>query len=122
MKFNILGSEINATPIADITFDMTCLKIPAKGYTYNGKTQKPKVTVKGADGKKLKSSEFKVIYSGNVNAGLAKVQIVGLYNKKKNTGYYGVSEPYSRNPSRRYPFPPWRRFQRAEALRASRSL
>ena len=49
--------------------------------------------MKGADGKKLKSSEFKVIYSGNVNAGLAKVQIVGLYNKKKNTGYYGVSEP-----------------------------
>lgn len=93
VKFNILGSEINATPIADITFDMTCLKIPAKGYTYNGKTQKPKVTVKGADGKKLKSSEFKVVYSGNVNAGLAKVQIVGLYNKKKNTGYYGASEP-----------------------------
>lgn len=93
VKFNILGSEINATPIANITFDMTCLKIPAKGYTYNGKTQKPKVTVTGADGKKLKSSEFKVIYSGNVNAGLAKVQIVGLYNKKKNTGYYGVSEP-----------------------------
>ena len=92
-KFNILGSEINATPIADITFDLACLKIPAKGYTYNGKTQKPKVTVKGADGKKLKSSEFKVVYSGNVNAGLAKVQIVGLYNKKKNTGYYGVSEP-----------------------------
>lgn len=93
VKFNILGSEINATPIADITFDLACLKIPAKGYTYNGKTQKPKVTVKGADGKKLKSSEFKVVYSGNVNAGLAKVQIVGLYNKKKNTGYYGVSEP-----------------------------
>lgn len=92
-KFNILGSEINATPIADITFDLACLKIPAKGYTYNGKTQKPKVTVKGADGKKLKSSEFKVVYSGNVNVGLAKVQIVGLYNKKKNTGYYGVSEP-----------------------------
>ena len=92
-KFNILGSEINATPIADITFDLACLKIPAKGYTYNGKTQKPKVTVRGADGKKLKSSEFKVVYSGNVNAGLAKVQIVGLYNKKKNTGYYGVSEP-----------------------------
>ncbi len=93
VKFNILGSEINATPIADITFDLACLKIPAKGYTYNGKTQKPKVTVRGADGKKLKSSEFKVVYSGNVNAGLAKVQIVGLYNKKKNTGYYGVSEP-----------------------------
>ena len=92
-KFNILGSEINETPIADITFDLACLKIPAKGYTYNGKTQKPKVTVRGADGKKLKSSEFKVVYSGNVNAGLAKVQIVGLYNKKKNTGYYGVSEP-----------------------------
>ncbi|MDE6363092.1 MAG: hypothetical protein K2L86_02310 [Lachnospiraceae bacterium] len=92
-KFNILGSECSATPIANITFDMSCLKIPAKGYTYNGKTQKPKVTVKGADGKKLKSSEFKVVYSGNVNAGLAKVQIVGLYNKKKNTGYYGVSEP-----------------------------
>lgn len=92
VKFNILGSEINATPIASVTFDMSCLKIPAKGYTYNGKTQKPKVTVT-AEGKKLKSSEFKVVYSGNVNAGLAKVQIVGLYNKKKNTGYYGVSEP-----------------------------
>lgn len=87
VKLVILGSGVqNAKPITDVTFNESCLKIPTKGYTYNGKAQKPKVKISGV-------KEFKAVYSNNVNAGEAEVRIVGVYNKKKGTGYYGVSAP-----------------------------
>lgn len=87
-KLVILGKDVQAESITKVTFDQSCLKIPAKGYTYNGKAQKPKVKING-----VKTSEFKVVYSNNVNAGKGTVRIVGVYNKKKGTGYYGVSSP-----------------------------
>lgn len=98
VKFNILGSKCNALSIADVAkIEFTA---PNKIYTYNSKAQKPKVKVTDkTTGKKLKSSEYKVIYSNNVNAGegTAEVKIVGVYkyNAKKGTGsgYYGVTDP-----------------------------
>lgn len=102
VKFNILGSGLDVKSIADVAkIEFTA---PNKVYTYNSKAQKPKVKVtykEGNDnaGKKLKSSEYKVIYSNNVNAGVAtaEVRIVGVYkwNAKKGTGtgYYGTTDP-----------------------------
>lgn len=89
-KLVILGKDVNATPIAEIGFSESCLRMPAKGYTYNGKAQKPKVKITG-----VKSGSFKVVYKNNVNAGekTGEVRVVGVYNKKKGTGYYGVSDP-----------------------------
>ena len=89
MKFNILGSTCPANSIAAAVIEFTA---PGKAYTYNSKAQKPKVKVT-MNGTKLKSSEYKVIYSNNVNAGdTAQVKVVGVYNPKKKTGYYGEVE------------------------------
>ena len=90
MKFNILGSTCPANSIAAAVIEFTA---PGKTYTYNSKAQKPKVKVT-MNGTKLKSSEYKVIYSNNVNAGIntAQVKVVGVYNPKKKTGYYGEVE------------------------------
>ncbi|MDE7268561.1 MAG: hypothetical protein K2N89_13960, partial [Lachnospiraceae bacterium] len=55
-----------------------------KTYTYNGKAQKPKVTVT-SEGKKLSSKNYKLVYKNNVHAGVGIVYAVG-----KNE-YYGKS-------------------------------
>ena len=90
-KFNILGNETenaNIKSIAADTVNIEFNKLPAKGYTYNGKQQKPKVIVTDG-GVKVPSSQYKVIYTDNVNAGTATVKVVGV--SKKGKGYYGVS-------------------------------
>ena len=56
VKFNILGSEINATPIANITFDMTCLKIPAKGIYLQRKDPEAE---SDSDGRRRKEAQIK---------------------------------------------------------------
>ncbi|SDK83230.1 Fibronectin type III domain-containing protein, partial [Sarcina sp. DSM 11001] len=51
-------------------------------YTYNGKSQKPAVTVKHG-GKKLASgTDYSVTYSDNVHAGTASVKVAGKGNYK----------------------------------------
>lgn len=89
--FNILGSDVgNAISIADAKVE---LKDPSKTYIYSGKAQKPAVVVKDKDGSIIASSNYKVIYNDNVNAGIntAEAYVVGV--TKKGTGYYGISEP-----------------------------
>lgn len=89
--FNILGSDVgNAVSIADARVE---LKAPNKTYIYSGKAQKPAVVVKDKDGSIIASSNYKVIYSDNVNAGIntAKAYVVGV--TKKGAGYYGISKP-----------------------------
>lgn len=89
--FNILGSDVgNAVSIADARVE---LKDSSKTYTYSGKAQKPAVVVKDKDGSIIASSNYKVIYNDNVNAGIntAEAYVVGV--TKKGTGYYGISEP-----------------------------
>lgn len=91
-KFNILktGTEIKSIAAGSVTVEFK--KLPAKGYTYNGKPQKPAVVVKDG-GTKVPSSQYKVVYTNNINAGTgnAEVRVVGISNKGK--GYYGVSAP-----------------------------
>lgn len=89
--FNILGSDAgNAVSIADARVE---LKDPKKTYTYSGKAQKPTVVVKDKDGNIISSSNYKILYTNNVNAGTntAKAYAVGV--TKKGAGYYGISEP-----------------------------
>lgn len=89
--FNILGSDAGkAVSIADARVEW---KDPNKTYTYSGKAQKPAVVVKDKDGNIVSSSNYKVIYSNNVNAGkkTAEAYVVGI--TKKGAGYYGISKP-----------------------------
>ena len=93
VKFNILKMGTDIQPITSATIKVA-LKLPAKGYTYNGKAQKPGVVVTDtATGKKLSSSEYKVIYTNNVNAGKGTVKVIGV--SKNGKGYYGISAPLS---------------------------
>ena len=97
-KFNILAPIQGSSDIKPISAESVKveLKIPAKGYTYNGKQQKPKVVVTDG-GVKVPASQYKVIYSNNVNAckadaeNAATVRVVGV--TKKGKGYYGVTAP-----------------------------
>lgn len=65
-------------------------------YTYNGKSQKPSVSIKGANGKKIASSNYKVTYaSGRKNVGSYTVKITFRGN------YTGtISKKFTINPKR----------------------
>lgn len=90
VKFNILKRSTEIKDIGSESVTVEFKKLPAKGYTYNGKAQKPAVVVKDG-GVKVPASQYKVIYTNNVNAGTdtASVRVVGV--SKKGKGYYGVS-------------------------------
>lgn len=95
-KLVIFGKDVQVTPITDVVFNDSCLTIPKKGYTYNGRAQKPRVKLSGSNAPK--AAEFKAVYRNNVDAGekTAEVRIVGVAKKKRDgsvSGYYGVSAP-----------------------------
>ena len=93
-QFNILRAETDIRPIAAGTVRVAFKKLPVKGYTYNGKAQKPAVVVTDtATGRKLSSKEYKVLYTNNVHAGTAKAWVVGV--SKNGKGYYGIATPLS---------------------------
>ena len=90
-KFNILKTGTDIQPIASGSISVAFKKLPAKGYTYNGKAQKPAVVVTDTStGKRIAASNYKVIYTNNINAGTAAVRVVGV--SKKGKGYYGISD------------------------------
>ena len=62
-------------------------------FVYNGKVQRPKFTVTGADKKKLATDKFKVTYSaGCKNVGKYTVKVTGITEK----GYTGtISKTYT---------------------------
>ncbi len=96
VKFNILKTETDIQPITSENICLAFKKLPAKGYTYNGKAQKPGVVVTDiTTGKKIPSSMYKVIYSNNIAAGkgTAKVWVIGV--SKNGKGYYGKSKALS---------------------------
>lgn len=79
---NYTGKTEKTFEIAKRNMSSDKIKVTFKNgkssYTYTGKSIKPEVTVK-YDGKKLtKGKDYKVSYSGNKNAGTAKVKITGL--------------------------------------------
>lgn len=83
-KFKVIDTA-NAT---DISGAVLALK-STKPITYTGKALKPamKVTLSGNDGKLIKlkaNKDYKLVYSGNINAGKGKVRLIGIGK------YYGT--------------------------------
>ncbi|MBE6786728.1 MAG: leucine-rich repeat domain-containing protein [Ruminococcaceae bacterium] len=81
-KCSVCGHTLNATPIAKIASVTTTEKI-----TYNGKTKKPAVTVKDANGKVIGSGNYTVKYaSGRKNYGKYKITVTfkGNYSGTKS--------------------------------------
>ena len=69
---------------------VTGVKLSATTYTYNGKVQKPSVTVKDSKGKALKSTDYKISYpKGMKNVGkyTVKVTLKGNYSGSKSMTY-----------------------------------
>ncbi|MDD3414036.1 MAG: InlB B-repeat-containing protein [Lachnospiraceae bacterium] len=86
--FTILPKDSDATSVAD--FELT-VKVPKKGYTYSGKAMKPKITVTGSNGKKVKlNKDYKISYQNNVNAGTGTIVVSG-----KNNFYGSKSENFT---------------------------
>ena len=85
MKF-MNGSEPETVKLAKLDFAKT-------SFVYNGKVQRPKFTVTGADKKKLTTDKFKVTYSaGCKNVGKYTVKVTGITEK----GYTGtISKTYT---------------------------
>lgn len=90
-KFNILKTSTEIKSIASDSVTIEFKKLPAKGYTYSGKAYKPAVVVKDG-GVKVPASQYKVLYTNNINAGTqtASVRVVGV--SKNGKGYYGISK------------------------------
>ena len=66
------------------------IKLSKTAYTYNGKVQKPSVTVKDSKGKSLKSTDYKIDYpKGMKNVGkyTVKVTLKGNYSGSKSMTY-----------------------------------
>ena len=66
------------------------IKLSKTAYTYNGKVQKPSVTVKDSKGKALKSTDYKIDYpKGMKNVGkyTVKVTLKGNYSGSKSMTY-----------------------------------
>lgn len=78
--------EPETVKIAKVDFAKT-------SFVYNGKVQRPKFTVTGADKKKLATDKFKVTYSaGCKNVGKYTVKVTGITEK----GYTGtISKTYT---------------------------
>ena len=85
-KVTVKGLKQEATP--------KTITLSKKRFTYNGKTQKPKVTVKNAKGKVIPASNYAVKYSGKCkNVGVYKMTLTfkGDYKGTKTKNF--VIEP-----------------------------
>ena len=78
----------------EVIFYPKTVTLSKTSYTYNGKSQKPSVSIKGANGKKIASSNYKVTYaSGRKNVGSYTVKITFRGN------YTGtISKKFTINP------------------------
>ena len=76
MKGNYSGTKTLTFKINPINVSKCKISLSKTSYTYNGKAQKPTVTVKNANGTKLTTSSYTVTYaSGRKNPGTYKVTI-----------------------------------------------
>ena len=79
MQFNVLPKD--AADVHQLSNDNTEITLKFDSAEYTGKPVKPAVTSvvfkSGDEQIKLKSSEYKVVYSNNINLGTARVTIVG---------------------------------------------
>lgn len=86
--FMAFGTVIqsDAKEVKKKSFAKAKITLSKTSYTYNGKAQKPKVTVK-LDKKKVAKKNYTIKYTKNKNAGTAKVTIKAKKGKKaKYTG------------------------------------
>ena len=79
-KIQVTGAEKTTACSGKFT-----VKLSGITYTYNGKTQKPKVKVT-YKGKTLSSKYYTVVYKNNKNIGTATVTVTGKGNYKKCSG------------------------------------
>ena len=85
-KCTVCGAVTGKTVIAKASN----IKLSKTAYTYNGKVQKPSVTVKDSKGKALKSTDYKINYpKGMKNVGkyTVKVTLKGNYSGSKSMTY-----------------------------------
>ena len=85
-KCTVCGAVTGKTVIAKASN----IKLSQTAYTYNGKVQKPSVTVKDSKGKALKSTDYKIDYpKGMKNVGkyTVKVTLKGNYSGSKSMTY-----------------------------------
>ena len=76
MKGGYKGSKTLSFKINPVNVSKCKITLSKTSYTYNGKAQKPTVTVKNANGTKLTTSSYTVTYaSGRKNVGKYKVTI-----------------------------------------------
>ena len=85
-KCSVCGAVTGKTVIAKASN----IKLSKTAYTYNGKVQRPGVTVKDSKGKALKSTDYKISYpKGMKNVGkyTVKVTLKGNYSGSKSMTY-----------------------------------
>ncbi len=89
-KNNYSGSKTLSFKIKPIDVSKCKISLSKTSYTYNGKAQKPSVTVKNASGTKLTTSSYTVTYAkGLKNVGIYKVTIKmkGNYTGTKTASF-----------------------------------
>ena len=89
-KGNYTGTKTLSFKIKPIDVSKCKISLSKTSYTYNGKAQKPSVTVKNASGTKLTTSSYTVTYAkGLKNVGIYKVTIKmkGNYTGTKTASF-----------------------------------
>ena len=84
------GCKATYTKTLQTYYKVNNIKLNKTAYTYNGKVQKPSVTVKDSKGKALKSTDYKIDYpKGMKNVGkyTVKVTLKGNYSGSKSMTY-----------------------------------
>ena len=84
------GCKATYTKTLQTYYKVNTIKLNKTAYTYNGKVQKPSVTVKDSKGKALKSTDYKIDYpKGMKNVGkyTVKVTLKGNYSGSKSMTY-----------------------------------
>ena len=84
------GCKATYTKTLQTYYKASNIKLSKTAYTYNGKVQKPSVTVKDSKGKALKSTDYKINYpKGMKNVGkyTVKVTLKGNYSGSKSMTY-----------------------------------
>ena len=84
------GCKTTYTKTLQTYYKASNIKLNKTAYTYNGKVQKPSVTVKDSKGKALKSTDYRISYpKGMKNVGkyTVKVTLRGNYSGSKSMTY-----------------------------------
>ncbi|MBE6000666.1 MAG: hypothetical protein E7239_04650 [Sarcina sp.] len=81
-KGDYVGGAITSFIIDRAALASADVTLASDTYTYNGRSQKPAVTVKHGGKKLVPGTDYSVTYSDNVHAGTASVKVSGKGNYK----------------------------------------